>query len=353
METALSRLLGAVWILCLPVMAQAAPTSIEIVSGNRQALGNSNDLRYSPLSVRVRDEGGRPVAAMPVTFSIPVSGPGFTDVEPTRLTVISSAEGIASLSGLVGNRIDGFFNVSANTSPPVPSPALFLLSQAPNQFHFCILPSGPVPARVDLSVSPSPSAGNQEVTLRAIFTGTMVGFLDGDRVMANAADRQQGGTVTHQVNDLAPGAHVIHAAVLPSCMVYPNATASLVHHVTTASKPRIDYSDMWWNPAESGWGLSFIQHVSGQAFAVWYTYREDLSPQWFVIPAGVWTSSTTYSGAIYRTTGPAWALRFDPTNVTATPVGTAKFEFGDTDSGAFTYSIGDLHGRKDIARQPF
>lgn len=353
MDIAAKRILVVLWIWCISAAAQAGPTSVEIVSGNRQAIGNSSEPRYAPLSVRVRDESGRPLSAIPVTFSAPLSGPGFTGVEPARLTVISDAQGIATLGGLSGNRADGFFNVVANTSPPVQSPALFLLSQAPNQFHFCILPSGPVPARVDLSVLPSPSTEGQEITLRANFTGTMVGFLDGDRVIANAVDRQQGGMVTHRVANLAPGAHILRAAVLPSCMVSPDAVASLAHDVTTTNKPALNYSDMWWNSSESGWGLSFIQHASGQAFAVWFTYREDQSPQWFAIPGGVWTRPATFSGVIHRTTGPAWNLRFDPSAVASTPVGTAMFEFVDSTSGSFTYSIGDESGRKHITRQPF
>ena len=38
------------------------------------------------------------------------------------------------------------------------------------------------------------------------------------------------------------------------------------------SVPAANYTDMWWNPSESGWGISFAQHASNQVFAVWYTY---------------------------------------------------------------------------------
>ena len=58
------------------------------------------------------------------------------------------------------------------------------------------------------------------------------------------------------------------------------------------SVPAANYSDMWWNPAESGWGISIAQHAStNQVFAVWYTYdpREPASsgrfkPLWLVMP---------------------------------------------------------------------
>ena len=40
-----------------------------------------------------------------------------------------------------------------------------------------------------------------------------------------------------------------------------------------SATPAANYSDIWWNPAESGWGVTFTQHsTSNQVFAVWYTY---------------------------------------------------------------------------------
>ena len=41
-----------------------------------------------------------------------------------------------------------------------------------------------------------------------------------------------------------------------------------------------NYSDMWFNPGESGWGVTIADHET-QLFAVWYTYDTDGSPLWF------------------------------------------------------------------------
>ena len=75
------------------------------------------------------------------------------------------------------------------------------------------------------------------------------------------------------------------------------------------SAPAANYTDMWWNPSESGWGISFAQHSSSQVFAVWYTYdpRERTpsgraKPLWFVVPGGTWTSPTRFTGTAYVTT---------------------------------------------------
>ena len=36
--------------------------------------------------------------------------------------------------------------------------------------------------------------------------------------------------------------------------------------------PQFDYSDLWWNPSESGWGFNIIQHGTGVLFCVMFTY---------------------------------------------------------------------------------
>jgi hypothetical protein len=55
-----------------------------------------------------------------------------------------------------------------------------------------------------------------------------------------------------------------------------------------------------------------------------------------VKPAG----TNTFSGALYRTTGPAFSAQpFDPTKVIATPVGTATFTFSDGNNGTFAYVV--------------
>ena len=57
------------------------------------------------------------------------------------------------------------------------------------------------------------------------------------------------------------------------------------------------YGDLWWSPAESGWGLSITQQAS-TLFAVWYAYRSDGRPVWYVLPGGSWVSGDTYTGTL-------------------------------------------------------
>lgn len=115
-----------------------------------------------------------------------------------------------------------------------------------------------------------------------------------------------------------------------------------------------NYSDIWYNPNESGWGLTIADHNS-QLFAVWFTYRQDGKSTWYVIPGGTFSNNRQrFQGDMYATTGPAYsAAAFDPSRVTATKVGTATIDFSSYAAATFTYSLAGVTQTKTIARQPF
>jgi cytochrome c553 len=118
--------------------------------------------------------------------------------------------------------------------------------------------------------------------------------------------------------------------------------------------PAFDYSDLWWNAGESGWGLNLIQHSSNVVFGVMYTYEAPNRPAWFVIPGGAWTTPTVYAGAIYRVTGPPYnRLPFNPSQVGVRQVGLATLTFSSRDAGTFTFTVDNVATTKAITRQPF
>ena len=140
------------------------------------------------------------------------------------------------------------------------------------------------------------------------------------------------------------------------------------------STPSANFTDMWWNPAESGWGVSFAQHTAtNQVFAVWYTYdpREQGAtgqdkPLWFAMPGGTWTSPNTITGTAYVATGVPFNL--GGSNPRNNPVGTFTFTFTNASNGTFSYNIApppgltpsdpaynlpSMSGTKNITRQSF
>ena len=114
-----------------------------------------------------------------------------------------------------------------------------------------------------------------------------------------------------------------------------------------------NYSDMWFNPSESGWGVTIADHET-QLFAVWYTYDTDGAPLWFTIPGGTFNANrTVFTGDLYRTTGPSYSGPFDPSAVGKTKVGTASFQFTPGGTANFTWTIGGATRTKQIQRLPF
>ena len=117
--------------------------------------------------------------------------------------------------------------------------------------------------------------------------------------------------------------------------------------------PAFDFSDLWWNPDQSGWGLNIVQHASNNIFAVMYTYEAPGGrPLWLVISGGIWTSPLRFTGAIYRVTGPV-AVPFDSNRVNVRQVGTATLSFIDRNSGTLDFTIDGSSVTKPITRQPF
>jgi len=131
---------------------------------------------------------------------------------------------------------------------------------------------------------------------------------------------------------------------LPTCAT---ATASLA--------AATNYQDLWWAaPAgvESGWGIN-LTHQGDTIFASWFTYDLDHSPMWLVVTAQK-TAPGTYSGTIYRTTGPAFdAVPFKPAAVVATAVGSATLTFSDGNDASFSYTVNGVTETKAITREVF
>jgi mono/diheme cytochrome c family protein len=118
--------------------------------------------------------------------------------------------------------------------------------------------------------------------------------------------------------------------------------------------PDHDYSDLWWNPDESGWGVNLVQHPSNNIFAVIYTYDAARKPLWLVLSGGIWTASNNFVGALYQVAGPSYAQPvFDPRAVQLTQVGAVTLTFSDADHGTFAFTVNGIQIIKNITRQPY
>ena len=110
-----------------------------------------------------------------------------------------------------------------------------------------------------------------------------------------------------------------------------------------------DQSDLWWNAAESGWGMQ-LAHRGGVIFVTMYAYDAQGKPTWATAvlrPAG-----PSWTGDVYLTTGPFYgAATFDPAAVTRRVAGSMTWTSADAVSGTIAYSIDGVSVTKKVVRQ--
>ena len=113
-----------------------------------------------------------------------------------------------------------------------------------------------------------------------------------------------------------------------------------------------DYTDIWWNPAESGWGLTLAQH-GDNVFGVWFTYGTDGQPLFVVLPSVGFAAPNAFSGVLFTTTGPYYGEpSFDASRVRVTAVGNASIVFNGR-QGTFTSTVNGHTQVKTLLPQPF
>lgn len=104
---------------------------------------------------------------------------------------------------------------------------------------------------------------------------------------------------------------VLRAALIAACLFPPVAFAT-------------DFTDIWFSPAESGWGVNVVQSDSF-LFVTFFIYGADNRPTWYT--ASLTWNGTLYAGNLYATQGTFWA---NPWNTADHPaaqqVGTASFQ---------------------------
>ena len=132
-------------------------------------------------------------------------------------------------------------------------------------------------------------------------------------------------------------------------------TAAASCSATTGSRATLtNYQDMWWNPAESGWGVNIV-HQNGTLFATLMTYDLAGNNLWLVMSQGLPQPDGSYLGDLHRVSGPAFnAQPFTPiTAASLAKVGTMRFAFTDGITGTLAYTVNGVPISKSITRQVF
>src|SRR3954452_7100315 len=113
-------------------------------------------------------------------------------------------------------------------------------------------------------------------------------------------------------------------------MRFCRALACLVVAMLLAPSGRafaLDYTDLWFNPSEPGWGVNVVQ--SGDLlFLTFFVYGADRRPTWYAAQLSRDTSGDFdgFLGFVYAGTGTAFTSAWDAQAFAVAPVGTASFQ---------------------------
>ncbi|HUL97470.1 MAG TPA: hypothetical protein VLT89_15770 [Usitatibacter sp.] len=121
--------------------------------------------------------------------------------------------------------------------------------------------------------------------------------------------------------------------------------------INPTALPPVNYTDLWWNPNEAGWGMS-ITHEYNNILLLWYVYDGNGKPMWYVA-SNCTVTGNTCSGTLYRTTGPAFGPTFDTHQIQVFTVGSATVTFTDPNNAVLNYTVDGVAGTKNITRELF
>jgi hypothetical protein len=132
-------------------------------------------------------------------------------------------------------------------------------------------------------------------------------------------------------------------------------TASFIVAPRASDRALFNYSDLYYDVAEPGWGLSVNQLPSGGLFLIWFAYESNGQPVWYFVSEGTWTyrAGLSFRGTVYRSTGGDFSGRYDASQFHPSPVGTAEISFfaSDYNLGAFILTVNGKTFTKTVRRQ--
>lgn len=129
----------------------------------------------------------------------------------------------------------------------------------------------------------------------------------------------------------------------PRALVLCAFFASVAHAMVS------DFSDLWWNASESGWGMQLVR--GGDAtFATLFVYGATEQPTFYTATLALVDGA--WRGTLFETTGPWFAASsFDPGKVTARAVGSIVFTPIASESATVSYSVDGKGVTKSVTRQ--
>lgn len=120
--------------------------------------------------------------------------------------------------------------------------------------------------------------------------------------------------------------------------------------------PRYNYTDLWWDSNQPGWGMN-IMVKNDQFFATWFVYDAAGRAAWYTFQGGNWVGNQCYGGPIQKVSGPPWGgilgLSGGLSSVVVSQAGTGIICYSSYNSAGISYTVEGMTQNKMMSRQPF
>jgi photosystem II stability/assembly factor-like uncharacterized protein len=116
-------------------------------------------------------------------------------------------------------------------------------------------------------------------------------------------------------------------------------------------KLQLPMSDLWWNPLESGWGITLHQQYS-TVFATWFLYDEQGKATWLTMPNAKFVTGYQVSGDLYRAQSNP-GTPYAASAVVNNRIGTADLQPATFETWSLNSTVGSVRSVKTISPLPF
>ncbi|MDX2221011.1 MAG: hypothetical protein SF172_18500 [Burkholderiales bacterium] len=130
----------------------------------------------------------------------------------------------------------------------------------------------------------------------------------------------------------------------------PAATTGNYQILARFSTATTNYSDIWWNQTESGWGLA-LNHQDNILAGALYTFDSDGQPLFLILNGATRQPDGSYVGPLVRSRGPAFnTLPWPASQVQRTTVGSMRLNFLGSANLDISYTVNETPVNKSLTR---
>jgi hypothetical protein len=124
--------------------------------------------------------------------------------------------------------------------------------------------------------------------------------------------------------------------------------------VAGATQFSTNFSDLWWVPAESGWGANVSQQADVM-IVTFFVYGPSGQPTWYVATLDYTGAATdgslVFTGDLYQTAGPWFGAVWNPSLYGSRKAGVAIFQTNVVAQATLSYMVDGTFVTKQIERQ--